>query len=81
MVVTELPSAWTARQVHDRTATPSSSTVQAPHWLVSQPILVPVTPRDREKVHQQQPGFHIALVHPAVHSDPNWKLHGASRLS
>ena len=50
MVVIELPSAWTARQVHDRTATPSSRTVQAPHWLVSQPILVPVTPpRSRMK--------------------------------
>ena len=44
MVVIDAPSACTARQVHDLTATPSSSTVQAPHWLVSQPTLVPVRP-------------------------------------
>jgi hypothetical protein len=45
MVVTEAPSACTARQVHDFTATPSRSTVHDPHWLVSQPTFVPVRPR------------------------------------
>src|SRR5436309_8677219 len=46
----DAPSAWTARAVQDFTATPSSNTVQAPHWLVSQPIFVPVTaPRSRIK--------------------------------
>src|SRR3972149_323755 len=44
MVVTSLPSAWRASTVQDLTAMPSISTVQAPHWLVSQPILVPVRP-------------------------------------
>src|SRR6266550_1053656 len=42
IVVTDEPSACAARHVHDFTATPSSCTVHAPHWLVSQPILVPV---------------------------------------
>ena len=44
MVVTDAPSAWAARHVHDLTASPSTSTVHEPHWLVSQPILVPVSP-------------------------------------
>ena len=35
---------YAASVVHDRTATPSRSTVHAPHWLVSQPTLVPVMP-------------------------------------
>ncbi len=43
MVVTERPSACTAKSVHDFTAAPSSSTVQAPHWLVSHPTWVPVS--------------------------------------
>ena len=34
----------TARTVQDLTASPSTSTVQAPHELVSQPTLVPVRP-------------------------------------
>src|SRR5919197_5843156 len=42
IVVTDDPSACAARHVQDLTATPSSITVHAPHWLVSQPILVPV---------------------------------------
>src|SRR5438093_12063758 len=44
MVVMSEPSACAARQVHDLTAMPSTRTVHAPHWLVSQPILVPVRP-------------------------------------
>ena len=42
MVVMRCPSAWTASTVQLFTARPSMSTVQAPHWLVSQPICVPV---------------------------------------
>jgi hypothetical protein len=49
IVVTLAPSAWTASVVHDFTAMPSISTVQAPHWLVSHPILVPVSPASRRK--------------------------------
>src|SRR4029079_17981340 len=44
LVVTDDPSACAARPVHDFTTTPSSTTVQEPHWLVSHPILVPVRP-------------------------------------
>src|ERR1700730_11401213 len=39
------PLACTARIVHDLTATPSTSTVQAPHCPVSQPTCVPVRRR------------------------------------
>src|SRR4051812_40247112 len=42
IVVRLAPSACTANTVHDLTARPSISTVQAPHWLVSQPTCVPV---------------------------------------
>ena len=42
MVVTARPSAWAASTVHDFTDSPSSSTVQAPQDVVSQPMLVPV---------------------------------------
>jgi hypothetical protein len=45
MVVTVLPSHWTARIVHDFTASPSRCTVQAPQLDVSQPTCVPVSPR------------------------------------
>ena len=44
MVVTDVPSAWTASIVHDFTDSPSTCTVQAPHDEVSQPMLVPVRP-------------------------------------
>ena len=44
MVVTSVPSAWTASTVHDFTDSPSTRTVQAPHDDVSQPTLVPVSP-------------------------------------
>ena len=42
MVVTSRPSAWTASTVHDLTASPSSHTVHAPQFEVSQPTCVPV---------------------------------------
>src|SRR5690606_360324 len=41
MVTTSAPSACTASIVQDLIARPSTCTVQAPHWLVSQPIWVP----------------------------------------
>src|SRR5438132_14113476 len=44
MVITRLPSVWTASVKHERTRRPSTSTVQAPHWPWSQPFLVPVSP-------------------------------------
>ena len=44
MVVTFRPFAWTAKTLHDFTASPSIRTVQAPHWLVSQAMCVPVSP-------------------------------------
>src|SRR5690349_11413242 len=44
MVSTERPSACTANKVHALTASPSTWTTQAPHWLVSQPTCVPVRP-------------------------------------
>ena len=45
MVVMSLPSACTANMVQDFTDMPSISTVQAPQWVVSQPIWVPVSTR------------------------------------
>ncbi len=39
-----VPSVWTANIVHDFTGTPSTSTVQAPQLVVSQPMCVPVRP-------------------------------------
>src|SRR6267143_2256667 len=44
MVVTDRPSTCTANSEHDFTAWPSSRTVHAPHWLVSHPTCVPVSP-------------------------------------
>ena len=44
MVTMSAPSAWAASTVHDFTDSPLSSTVQAPHELVSQPMFVPVSP-------------------------------------
>src|SRR5437870_5045313 len=43
-VVTACPSAWTANMRHERTASPSSSTVHAPHTPCSHPTCVPVRP-------------------------------------
>src|ERR1700746_311705 len=44
MVSTERPSACTANRVQALTASPSTWTTQAPHWLVSQPPWGPVRP-------------------------------------
>src|SRR5262245_2249520 len=41
-VMTVRPSAWTAKTVHDFTGRPSRRTVQAPQWVVSHPMCVPV---------------------------------------
>ena len=41
-VVISCPLAWAASTVHDFTDSPSSSTVQAPHEVVSQPMFVAV---------------------------------------
>ena len=43
-VSTSPPSAWTANTVQLLTERPSRSTVQAPQWLVSQPMCAPVRP-------------------------------------
>ena len=43
IVVTSAPSAWTANIRHDRTASPSTRTVHAPHTPCSQPRCVPVS--------------------------------------
>ena len=45
MVVTSAPCACTASMAQDLTARPFTCTVQAPHWLVSQPTWVPVSIR------------------------------------
>src|SRR5262245_61931578 len=44
MVVTFLPSTAATGSTHERVATPSTCTVQAPHWATPQPYLVPVRP-------------------------------------
>ena len=43
-VVTDCPSACTASTVQDFTDSPSTSTVQAPQEVVSQPMLVALSP-------------------------------------
>src|ERR1700738_3876127 len=45
MVTTFLPAARRTGVTHDRTASPSRWTVQAPHRAMPQPNLVPVRPR------------------------------------
>src|SRR5262249_27857234 len=42
-VISSRPCAWTANTVQDLTGRPSSRTVQAPQWVVSQPMWVPVS--------------------------------------
>src|SRR5512145_432780 len=44
IVVTSRPSACRASMLQLFTARPSSRTVHAPHWLVSQPMCAPVSP-------------------------------------
>src|SRR4051812_46902502 len=45
MVVSSAPSAWTVSKVQLLTGLPFIWMTQAPHWLVSQPMCVPVRPR------------------------------------
>ncbi len=55
MVRDRAPSACTANMVQDFTDWPSRSTVQAPQWLVSQPICVPVRLSGlAQEMHQQR---------------------------
>src|SRR5207248_8898236 len=44
MVVTRRPATEPTGVMHDRVARPSRCTVQAPHWAMPQPYLVPVSP-------------------------------------
>src|SRR3954469_22354378 len=44
MVSTSAPFACPTTMVQDFTARPFTCTVQQPHWLVSQPMCVPVSP-------------------------------------
>src|ERR671924_547180 len=44
MVVIFLPAAALTGKEHERTASPSMCTVQAPHCAMPQPYLVPVSP-------------------------------------
>jgi hypothetical protein len=57
MVVISAPGCCAASVLHDLMARPLTSTVQAPHWAVSQPTWVPVSRRcSRIAVHQQRVG-------------------------
>ena len=62
IVVTLAPSAWTASIVQLFTARPSTWTVHAPHWLVSQPTCVPVRPRSSlQHLDEETSGFDVDL--------------------
>src|SRR5678815_2476984 len=51
MVVIFLPSTALTGMTHERTAVPSMCTVQAPHWAMPQPNLVPVRPTCSRSTH------------------------------
>src|SRR5437773_10498326 len=51
MVVTRLPATAATGSTQVRVATPSRCTVQAPHWAIPQPNLVPVSPRLSRSTH------------------------------
>src|ERR1700688_760506 len=51
MVVTVLPATADAAMLHDRVAWPSMRTVQAPHWAMPQPYLVPVSFNESRRTH------------------------------
>ena len=71
MVVISEPWACTANMVQLFTDMPSRSTVQAPQWVVSQPIWVPVSEQVfADEMHQQRARFDEAFDLGAVH------LHG-----
>ena len=70
MVVTSEPSAWTAKTVHDLALRPSMSTVQAPHWDVSQPTCAPVRLRcSRRKWTSSIRGSTVPFAHLAIDCD------------
>ena len=54
MVVICLPATGLTGTWHDRVATPSICTVQAPHWAMPQPYLVPVRPSVSRNTHKQR---------------------------
>ncbi len=70
MVFTSAPLACTARIVQDFTARPFKCTVQAPHWLVSQPTWVPVSAEMlAQKINQQRSRFDNGFVLYAIDGD------------
>ena len=70
MVVIALPSTCTASTLQDFTDRPSSSTVQAPQFEVSQPIgRADQAEIVAQPVHQQRARLHLALPLHAVDID------------
>ena len=70
--MTSRPSACTASTVHDLTGSPSSSTVQAPQCVVSQPMCVPVSRRfSRRKWTRRRRDSTSASCARAVDRDPD----------
>src|SRR5205823_14165921 len=51
IVVVFFPTARLTGTEQDRTARPPTSTVQAPHWPIPQPYLVPVSPIVSRRTH------------------------------
>ncbi len=51
MVVIDLPAAADRATLHDRADRPSRRTVQAPHWAMPQPYLVPVSFSESRSTH------------------------------
>ena len=63
MVVICLPAAALTGSEQERIATPSTCTVQAPHWAMPQPYLVPVRPTcSRRHPQQRRVGIDIDVV-------------------
>ena len=58
------PSTATASTVQLFTEPPSTSTTQAPHWLVSQPTCVPVSERLAQQIDQQRGGLDVDVAAP-----------------
>jgi len=52
MVVTVLPATADSGVTQERVARPSTCTVQAPHWAMPQPNLVPVMPNCSRMTHR-----------------------------
>ena len=51
MVTIFLPAAAVTGVTHERTGWPSMCTVQAPHWAIPQPYLVPVRSSESRSTH------------------------------